>query len=93
MRRVTAFCAAVGIALSAFVPVQAAPRHHPAQEGPGYYVIRWNDTGICQIWNTDLRYKPIQFFSNYKVVSKPVPTFIAATDIQLKMRAERSCTL
>jgi hypothetical protein len=56
-------------------------------------VIRWNDTGICQIWNTDLRYKPVEFFAKYKVVSKPVPTFVAATDIQLKMRAARSCTL
>jgi hypothetical protein len=65
-------------------------RHAPEA---GYYVIRWNDTGVCQIWNTDLRYKPVEFFSKYKVVSKPVPTFAAATNIQLKMRAARSCTL
>jgi hypothetical protein len=49
--------------------------------------------GICQIWNTDLRYKPVEFFSKYQVVSKPVPTFVAAADIQMKMRAARSCTL
>jgi hypothetical protein len=92
MRRVTALCAAVGIAVSALAAPAMAARRHAAPEA-GYYVIRWNDTGICQIWNTDLRYKPGEFFSKYKVVSKPVPTFVAATDIQLKMRAERSCTL
>jgi hypothetical protein len=90
MRRVTALCAAVGIAVSTLsAPVMAA-RHAPEA---GYYVIRWNDTGVCQIWNTDLRYKPVEFFSKYKVVSKPVPTFAATTNIQLKMRAARSCTL
>jgi hypothetical protein len=90
MRRVTALCAAVGIAVSALAAPAMAARHAPEA---GYYVIRWNDTGICQIWNTDLRYKPVEFFSKYKVVSEPVPTFVAATDIQLKMRAARSCTL
>jgi hypothetical protein len=90
MRRVTALCAAVGIAVSALAAPALAARYAPEA---GYYVIRWNDTGICQIWNTDLRYKPVEFFAKYKVVSKPVPTFVAATDIQLKMRAARSCTL
>jgi hypothetical protein len=90
MRRVTALSAAVGIAVSALAAPAMAARHAPEA---GYYVIRWNDTGICQIWNTDLRYKPVEFFSNYKVVSKPVPTFVAAADIQLKMRAARGCTL
>jgi hypothetical protein len=90
MRRVTALYAAVGIAVSTLAaPVMAAPHASEA----GYYVIRWNDTGICQIWNTDLRYKPVEFFSQYKIVSKPVPTFVAATNIQLQMRAARSCTL
>jgi hypothetical protein len=82
MRRVTALCAAVCITVSA--------RHAPEA---GYYVIRWNDTGICQIWNTDLLYRPAQVFSRYKIVSKLVPTFVAATNIQLQMRATRSCTL
>jgi hypothetical protein len=90
MRRVTALCAAVGIAVSALAAPAMAARHAPEA---GYYVIRWNDTGICQIWNTDLRYKPVEFFSKYQVVSKPVPTFVAAADIQLKMRTARSCTL
>jgi len=86
MRRATALCAAAGIAVSCLAiaaPAQAA----------GYYVIRWENTGICQIWNEDLRYKPIQWPSDYKVVSKPAPTFSDAMAVQLKMRDQRRCTL
>ena len=85
MRRVLALFAATGIAASAFTV--------PAFAQAGYYVIRWDNTGICQIWNEDLRYKPTQWPSTYKVVSKPLSTFAAANDVQLKMRAERRCTL
>jgi hypothetical protein len=86
MRRFTALCAAAGIAASALViaaPAQAA----------GYYVIRWDNTGICQIWNQELQYKPFEWPSHYKVVSKPVPTFSDAVAIQLKMRDQRRCYL
>jgi hypothetical protein len=86
MRRATALCAAAGIAVSCLAiaaPAQAA----------GYYVIRWENTGICQIWNEDLRYKPMQWPSDYKVVSKPVPTFSAAMAVQENMRQQRHCTL
>jgi len=85
MRRVSALCAAAGIAVSALAVA-------PAQAG--YYVIRWDNTGICQVWNEDLKYKPFQWgASTYKVVSKPVPTFTAASDLQIKLRSERRCTL
>jgi hypothetical protein len=86
MRRATALCAAAGIAVSCLAiaaPAQAA----------GYYVIRWQNTGICQIWNEDLRYKPMQWLSDYKVVSKPVPTLSAAMAVQDTMRQQRHCTL
>jgi hypothetical protein len=85
MRRFTALCAAAGIAAAALAV--AAPAH------AGYYVIRWENTGICQIWNEDLRYKPLEWPSHYKVVSKPVATFNDAVNIQLKMREQRSCFL
>ena len=85
MRRVLALCAVAGIASSVFAV--------PASAKAGYYVIRWDNTGICQIWNEDLRYKPVQWPSTYKVVSKSLPTFTAASDIQIKLRAERRCTL
>jgi hypothetical protein len=84
MRRAYALCAAAGIIVSALAAV-------PAQAG--YYVIRWENTGICQVWNEDLRYKPWEWVSHYKVVSKPVPTFSDASAIQIKMREQRSCTL
>jgi hypothetical protein len=85
MRRVFALAAVAGIASSVFAV--------PASAKVGYYVIRWDNTGICQIWNEDLRYKPMQWPSTYKVVSKPLPTFDAANAVQLKYRAERRCTL
>jgi hypothetical protein len=81
---VTALCAAAGIAVSTLAVV---PAH------AGYYVIRWDNTGICQVWNQDLRFKPWEGFSHYKVVSKPVPTFSDASAIQIKMREHRSCRL
>ena len=85
MRRATPLCAAASIAVSGLAltsPVQA-----------GYYVIRWDNTGICQIWNEELTSKPLQWPSDYKVVSKPVPTFTAAAAVQEKMRQQRHCTL
>ena len=85
MRRITALCAAAGIAAAALTV--AAPAR------AGYYVIRWENTGICQIWNEDLKYKPWEWPSRYKVVSKPAPTFSDAMAVQLKMRAQHSCAL
>ena len=86
MRRVTTLAAAAGIALSSSLAV-AAPMK------AGYYVIRWDNTGICQIWNQDMSFKPIRWPSDYKVVGKPVPTFAAASAVQEKMRASHHCTL
>ncbi|MGA7072023.1 hypothetical protein [Bradyrhizobium sp.] len=94
MRRVTAFCAAA-IAASSLVVAGAAvarPMHMHTQQS-GYYVIRWDNTGVCTIWNTELQEKPWHFFSDYEVVSKPVPTFAAAAAIQENMRMSRHCTL
>jgi hypothetical protein len=85
MRRVTALCAATLIAAS----TAAVARPMPQQ---GYYVIRWDNTGVCQIWNTNLQQQPVHFLSDYKVVSKPVPTFTEAAAIQEKMRVSRACT-
>jgi hypothetical protein len=86
MRHVTALTAALCIAVAAVATVSPA-------EAAGYYVIRWDNTGVCQIWNEELTFKPLSWPSTYKVVSKPVPTFAAAASIQEKMRLQRSCTL
>jgi hypothetical protein len=83
MRRVTALCAAIAVsALAVSAPARA-----------GYYVIRWDNTGICQIWNEDLQQKPLHWPSDYKVVSKMAPTLTDAMAVQQKMRMERRCTL
>ena len=87
MRRVTAVCAAAAIVAS------SAAIARPMAQQSGYYVIRWDDTGVCQIWNTNLTQKPWQLFSQYKIVSKTVPTFAAAAAIQDNMRMSRHCTL
>ncbi len=85
MRRAFALCAAICIAVTAIAVAS------PAQAG--YYVIRWDNTGICQIWNDELTFKPMRWPSDYKVVSKPVPTLTAAMAMQEKMRTQRRCTL
>jgi negative regulator of sigma E activity len=86
MRRVTALCAA------ALVVASTAAVARPMPQQSGYYVIRWDNTGVCQIWNTNLQQQPVHFLSDYKVVSKPVPTFTEAAAIQEKMRVSRACT-
>ena len=90
MRRLIALCAATAIGIST-IAVSTVAVAHPAPSG--YYVIRWDNTGICQIWNTQLQEKPISWPSNYAVVSKPVPTFAAASAIQEKLRLAHRCTL
>ena len=85
MRRVTALFAAAGIAAASLAVIS------PAQAD--YYVIRWDNTGICQIWSDEMTSKPLRWPSDYKVVSKPVPTFAAAASVQEQMRQQRSCTL
>src|ERR1700733_6169215 len=92
MRRVTTFFAAVTIAATTLVSGAAFAKHMRAPEN-GYYVIRWNNPGVCTIWNPDLQEKPWHFFSDYTVVSKPVPTFTEAAGIQENMRQSRHCTL
>jgi hypothetical protein len=85
MRRAFTLCAAAGVAAAALAIAA------PAQAG--YYVIRWDNTGVCQIWNQDLKYKPLEWPSTYKVVSETVPTFTAANAVQRKLREQHLCTL
>jgi len=85
MRRAFALCAAICIAVATLAVAG------PAEAG--YYVIRWDNTGVCQIWNEDLKFKPVQWPSTYKVVSKPTPTFAASMSLQEKMRLQHRCTL
>ena len=83
MRRIYTLCAAAGLgltALSAATPADAA-----------FHLIRWQTTGVCQIWDQSIPTKPIP--SNYKVVSKPVPTFAAALAVKDRMMKKGACKL
>ena len=84
MRRVITLCATACIIVSALAVVS------PAQAG--YYLIRWDNTGVCQVWNESFQMKPPRWPSDYKVVSKPIPTFTAALDAKEKLRQHGNCT-
>jgi hypothetical protein len=83
MRRATVLCAAA-IAVSAFAAVS------PAQAG--YYLIRYDNTGVCQLWNESLTMKPMHWPSDYKVVSKPVATVTDALAVKETLRQQGRCT-
>ena len=83
MRRLYAVCAAANLALSALAvtsPAQAA-----------FHLIRWDGTGICQVWDESIPTKP--FPSNYKMVSKPVPTLAAALAVKDGMLKKGKCSI
>jgi hypothetical protein len=83
MRRIHALCAAAGIAVSVLAvttPADAA-----------FHLIRWEGTGICQVWDASIPTKP--FPSNYKMVSRPVPTFVAALAVKDGMLKKGTCKL
>ena len=84
MRRASALLAAVGLAVSAFAIAS------PAQAANDYYLIRWDNTGACQVWNEGLT-PPIKWPSNYKVMSQPIPTLNDALTLQEKLREKGSC--
>jgi hypothetical protein len=83
MRRAIALCAATGIALSALalVPAQATP----------YYLIRYDNTGFCQIWDQGYTIKPWSWPSPYKTVSKPVPTVTEALSAKDSLMKRGTC--
>jgi hypothetical protein len=83
MLRLTALAATAGLmltALAATSPAEAA-----------FHLIRWEGTGVCQVWDQSIPTKPVP--SNYKTVSKPVPTFAAALAVKDGMLKNGSCKL
>jgi len=83
MLRLTALAATAGLALTAVVATS------PAEAA--FHLIRWEGTGVCQVWDQSVPTKPIP--SNYKTVSKPVPTFAAALAVKDGMLKKGSCKL
>ena len=68
MRRFSLLCAAAGLGLAALAAAS------PAEAA--FHLIRWQDTGFCQIWDEGSPIKPLA--SNYTRVSGSVPTLWAA---------------
>ena len=66
MRRVALLCAAATIAVSALAAAS------PANAFP-FKLIRWNDSGFCQIWDDGIPTAPWPY--NYTIVSEPMATF------------------
>ena len=83
MLRLTALAATAGVALTAVVATS------PAEAA--FNLIRWEGTGVCQVWDQSLPTKPIP--SNYKTVSKPVLTFAAALAVKDGMLKNGACKL
>jgi hypothetical protein len=77
MRRISVLCAAAGLAVAAFVAAS------PAEAG--YHLIRWQDSGFCQIWDESIPTTPWPF--DYHRISETVPTFLDA--LMLKDHALR----
>jgi hypothetical protein len=81
MRR--AFFAIAAVALSTFaasVPAKAYPFH----------LIRWSDTGFCQIWDEGIPTQP--WPGNYTIASMTVPTFLDALNVKNGMLATGACS-
>lgn len=82
MRRLSLLSAAAlaVTALAAAAPAKADPFH----------LIRWSDTGFCQIWDTSIPTAP--WPGNYAVVSQTLPTFGDALVVKSGMLASGSCS-
>jgi hypothetical protein len=83
MRRFSALCAAAGLGLAALAAAS------PAQADP-FHLIRWADTGFCQIWDEGIATTP--WPSNYTIVSPPGLTFLHALAAEDDMIHAGTCS-
>jgi hypothetical protein len=81
MRRISALCAAAGLAVIALAATS------PAQAG--FHVIRWHDTGFCQIWDNSIPSRP--WPANYRVVTHRLPSFGSALAVKNVMLRHGHC--
>ena len=79
--RSTVLCAAAGVAITAFAA--AAPAE------ASFHLIKWQDTGACQVWDTSVPTKP--FPANYTKVSRSQKTFDAAIAVKTGMLKNGAC--
>ena len=71
--------AAVAISVLAASPTRADPFH----------LIRWADTGYCQIWDDGISSVP--WPTNYTIVSRQIPTFDDAAEVKDQMIKRGAC--
>jgi hypothetical protein len=82
MRKLSTLCAAAGLALAAFAV--AAPAN------AAFHLIRWQDTGFCQIWDESIPTTP--YPANYTVIAGAVaPTFLDALIMKDGMLRAGAC--
>ena len=84
MRHISLLSAAAALAvtaLSASTPAKADPFH----------LIRWMDTGFCQIWDEGIPTAP--WPGNYTVVSRHVTTFDGAVAVKAHLLKKGVCKL
>ena len=83
MRRLSLICATAILAagaLAAASPAQAA-----------YHLIRWQDSGFCQIWDENVPTTP--WPANYTVISGQFPTFLDALVFKDSLLRNGTCSL
>jgi len=83
MRRISLLSAAVCLPLAALAAAT------PAKADP-FHLIRWSDTGFCQIWDEGVPTMP--WPANYAVVSATFPTFVDVLTIKSGMLASGACS-
>jgi hypothetical protein len=82
MRRISILCATAALGLTALAATS------PAQAG--FHLIRWDGNGYCQVWDEGFPTKP--FPSDYKTVSRPVPTLVEALGVKERLLRKGRCT-
>lgn len=80
LRRSIILSTVLAAAILSTVPAQAAWR-----------IIKWNTTGVCQIWDFGLDGRPVPF--DYRVMSRPLPSFAAALSAKQRLWSRGHCTL
>ena len=78
------------LSAAAVLSVTALSASTPAKADP-YHLIRWTDTGFCQIWDMGIPTAP--WPGNYVVVSQALPSFGDALMVKGGMLANGGCSL
>ena len=74
----------------ATIAVSVVAASAPAKADP-FHLIRWSDTGFCQIWDEGIPTMP--WPGNYTVVSMTVATFFDALNVKNGMLWTHECAL